>query len=607
MKKKHLFWMLLPSYWILTAIAILVVALYAFHSMSNLYFQAMENDIRTRAVLLKEQINLQVHSGEIHTINALCKKLGKSAATRFTVINPDGTVAGDSDEAPEAMEPHGDRPEIRRALNGENGMDTRYSRTLKQEMMYIAVPLKNTSGEIIYAIRAALPMTAIKNELHTMTTKVITASIMTGILAMLICIFMVRRMTVPLQGMGRAARKFAEGDFSHRIPAMQVTEFNDLGETLNSMSEQLNKTLSTVSEQRNEQNAVLSSMDEGVLAIDKQERIIQMNRVAGEILGVNHRETKRELIQSVVRFSNLQEFVKAVLGSQRPIARDMTLIGETEKQIQANGTVLWDSENKSIGALVVLRDVTQLRHLETVRSDFVANVSHELKTPITSIKGFVETLLSDDWNHEPDILRFLGIISQQAGRLNAIIDDLLTLSRLEQKDGLVMKERSRLNVVIETAIYLCQLQAEKKNIKIECICPEDFEICINAPLIEQALVNLIINAIKYSDPNKKVLIMAEQLPSAALIYVKDEGFGIERKHQERLFERFYRVDTARSRKLGGTGLGLSIVKHIIQSHEGTIRVESQVGSGSTFIINIPIINEKSASSQNTNIYRLANG
>jgi len=587
-KKRHLFWLLLPSYWILIAIAILVVAAYAFLSMKNLYFQTLEKGILTRAVLLSEQVYPLIERSDEDAIDRLCKKLGEAADTRFTVILPDGKVIGDSDENPEDMEYHGNRPEIRQALAGEIGMDRRYSRTVRQEMMYLAVPLKDANREIRCAVRASLPMTAIQGELNTMTVRVVIASLLTGMLAMIVCIVVVRRITTPLRGMGTAARRFAEGDFSRRIPAQQAYELDQLAESLNSMSEQLNKTLSTLSEQRNEQEAVLTSMNDGVLAIDKRERIIHMNRVAGEILGVNHEESKHSLVQQTVRFANLQEFIKTVLGSLKPQARDLTLRGKTEKQILARGTVLQNSSGESIGALIVLRDVTQLRHLETVRSDFVANVSHELKTPITSIKGFVETLLSDDWNHDPETRRFLDIINQQAGRLNAIIDDLLTLSRLEQKDGRVMTEESSLVPIIESAIYLCQLQAAKKNIRIDMACPPDLTLPVNGPLLEQALVNLIINAVKYSEPNRKVLVLAEKVQQHVVIYVKDEGFGIEHKHLDRLFERFYRVDTARSRKLGGTGLGLSIVKHIVQAHKGTIRVESKVGAGSTFIITLPV-------------------
>ncbi|MDF7808646.1 ATP-binding protein [Pontiellaceae bacterium B12219] len=588
MKKKHLFWLLLPSYWLLTAVAILVMAFYTFHSMSNLYFQALEKDISIRALLLSEQVAPLVTDEKFSEIDALCKKIGATANTRFTVILPDGKVVGDSNKEPDTIELHDNRPEIKQALHGSSGMDIRFSRTVRKEQMYIAVPLKNDRQETLCAVRAALPMTDINSELGKMTRQVVIVSILTGLLAMGVCVYVVRRITTPLLGMSSAARQFAEGDFHHRIPAQQTLEFDQLAEALNSMSEQLNQTLSSLSEQRNEQNAVLTSLDEGVLAIDKRERVIHMNRVAGEILGVEYTDAKSQLVQQVVRFANLQEFIKSVLGSQQPLQRDMCLRSDDEKQIQARGTVLWNAEEQSIGALIVLRDITHLRHLETIRSDFVANVSHELKTPITSIKGFVETLLSDEWNHEPDILRFLEIINQQSGRLNSIIDDLLILSRLEQKKGRVLSEKVALAPVIETAIYLCQLQAAKKNIQISSICPKDLEFEINVPLIEQALVNLIINAVKYSENDKKILILAEKQHHQIVIYVKDEGFGIEHKHQDRLFERFYRVDTARSRKLGGTGLGLSIVKHIISAHEGSIRVESRVGIGSTFIITLPL-------------------
>ncbi len=587
MKKRRLFWLLLPSYWVLMAVAILVVALYAYHSMSNLYFQALEKDIRTRALLLADHVQPLMQANDLSAVDALCKRLGNDARTRFTVILPDGRVAGDSEKQPDDMEYHGDRPEIRQALGGDSGIDNRYSRTLRQEMMYVAVPLRNDRHETLCAVRAALPMTAIQAELNAMTKRVIVAAILTGMLAFAVCIVVVRRITTPLDSMGRAARLFAEGEFNHRIAAQQTMEFDQLAESLNTMSQQLNHTLSTLSEQRSEQEAVLSSMNDGVLAIDRRERVIHMNRVAGEILGVDPERMKRDLVQQAVRFANLQEFIKAVLGSQRPLSRDLSLVGQAEKQIQVNGTVLRSAEGESIGALIILRDVTQLRHLETVRSDFVANVSHELKTPITSIKGFVETLLSDDWKHEPGTRRFLEIISQQAERLNAIIDDLLTLSRLEQKEGQVMKEKSRLSGVVENAIYLCQLQAQKKHIRVEMECPADLVASINAPLVEQALVNLIINAVKYSDPDKRVVVTAREDGPWVKLSVEDEGFGIERKHLDRLFERFYRVDTARSRKLGGTGLGLSIVKHIVQAHGGTIEVESRVGHGSTFTVVLP--------------------
>ena len=583
MRKTHLFWQLFPSYWALTVISILAVAIYAFHSSSTLYFQTLENDLSSRAKLLAHQIQTTDDSNP----DALCKAMGQAVATRFTLISPDGTVIGDSTEDPATMENHAERPEVRQALGGAIGTDRRYSQTHGKKMMYVAVPLLNDDQQVEFAIRAALPMTAITAELNSTTQRVVNATLLAGLLSLVVCIVVVRHIATPLHDMACTAENFAKGDFSLRIPAQQAIEFDDLAQSLNSMADQLGETLSSLSEQRNEQQAVLSSMDEGVVAIDRQERIIHMNRVAGAILGINPRETKGATFQQVIHQSNLQDFVRETLRSHQKVSRDLTLSGKPEKQILATGQMLNNAEGKSIGALVVLRDVTQLRHLETVRADFVANVSHELKTPITSIKGFVETLLSSDWNHEPEARRFLEIIRQQSDRLGAIIDDLLTLSRLEQKEGGILKEPCPLENIFSHAANLCQIQALEKKITIESTCPEGLEFSINAPLLEQALVNLLMNAIKYSDPEKTVRLSAAVRGEQVCIEVEDQGFGIERQHLERLFERFYRADTARSRELGGTGLGLSIVKHIVQVHGGTIAVKSQPGQGSTFTITLP--------------------
>ena len=583
MKNAHLFWRLFPTYWALTVAAILAVAIYAFHSTSALYFRTLEDDLSGRARLLAPQL-----SGTANP-DALCKRLGRSVGTRFTVIRPDGTVVGDTNENPTQMENHARRPEVLQAMRGKTGTARRYSETLRTRMDYVAVPILGNDGKIAFIVRAALPMTAINAELRRTTRRVVGASLLAGLLSLLVCIVVVRHITTPLHGMARAARRFASGDFAHRVPPQKVAEFDELATALNQMADRLGKTLSSLSQQRNEQQAVLSSMDEGVIAIDQGERVIHMNRVAGSILGIDHRNAKGMPLRQAIRHAGLGDFVRETLGSSRKLSRDITLHGEPERQILATGRMLKDAEERSIGALVVLRDVTQLRHLETVRADFVANVSHELKTPITSIKGFVETLLSSDWNHEPEALRFLEIIRQQADRLGAIIDDLLTLSRLEQRPGSIPREPSLLEGLFSSTVDLCRDQAEKKKIRLRTKCPEGLEPAINAPLLEQALVNLLTNAIKYSDPGKTVVLRATERPGGEVeIVVEDEGFGIAPEHLERLFERFYRIDTARSRKLGGTGLGLSIVKHIVQAHGGTISVESRPGQGSTFTIVLPL-------------------
>jgi two-component system phosphate regulon sensor histidine kinase PhoR len=266
------------------------------------------------------------------------------------------------------------------------------------------------------------------------------------------------------------------------------------------------------------------------------------------------------------------------------------VVGQREPLLlKVQGAMLRDGSGAAMGAVIVLNDITRLRRLEAVRQDFVANVSHELKTPITSIKGFVETLLDD---HEPspeNTRRFLKIIEKQANRLDAIIEDLLSLSRLEQsKGGASLKiERSRIMPIIEAAVELCQHQAEARSIRIQVECPADLAADVNPPLLEQGLVNLINNAVKYSEDGQSVFIHAYAEDEMLVIEVIDEGTGIHANELDRIFERFYRIDKARSRDQGGTGLGLSIVKHIAQVHAGTVSVSSTPGEGSTFTLRLP--------------------
>jgi two-component system phosphate regulon sensor histidine kinase PhoR len=262
---------------------------------------------------------------------------------------------------------------------------------------------------------------------------------------------------------------------------------------------------------------------------------------------------------------------------------------------------LHDGSGRNIGVLVVMNDVTRLRRLENIRRDFVANVSHELKTPITSIKGYVETLLDGAIDNKEDAARFLGIVVKQTNQLYAIIEDLLSLSRIEKQseDGEVALSIGNLHQILAEAVQTCQMKASEKNIRISINCPEKLQINMNATLLEQAVVNLVVNAIKYSDAGSEVIVAAEEKTqddgtSRVVISVRDFGIGIAKKHLPRLFERFYRSDKARSRKLGGTGLGLSIVKHIAQAHGGDVSVQSQEGQGSTFFISLPAAGKSEA-------------
>jgi two-component system phosphate regulon sensor histidine kinase PhoR len=454
-------------------------------------------------------------------------------------------------------------------------------------MMYVAVPLRE-EGQIAGVVRTSVPVTAVNQAVHSIQLRIVLSGLVLAFVAAGLSLYASRRISKPLERIEEGAKHFARGDFDYKLNTPYTEEIGELAETLNEMASQLDEKIRTIERQRQEQQAILASMVEGVLAVDVNSKVLAVNQAGSILLNVNPARARGRTIAEVVRNSDLQEFVEETLSSEEAIEDTITVQGETERTFQAHGTVLRDEEGREIGALVVLQDVTRLRRLERVRQDFVANVSHELKTPVTAIKGFVETLLEGPTDDPEQMKRFLEIIAEQSDRLGAIIEDLLALSRIESEgDQKIEKMDISVSRILNAAEELCRKQAREKEIHLEVECEEGLRVPANRPLLEQALVNLVDNAIKYSEPGSRVRLDARKRNGSVQLMVKDEGRGIADEHLDRLFERFYRVDKARSRKLGGTGLGLAIVKHIARAHGGRAEVESAVGEGSVFSIYLP--------------------
>ena len=401
------------------------------------------------------------------------------------------------------------------------------------------------------------------------------------------------RLSRPVTELSQAAARLADGDVDTPIPTAESSELAQLGDAISSLREQLVERGLTIGRQGTQQQAVLGSMIEGVLAIDARQRIVGINRAAAELLSVDPDRAIRRPLQEVVRNPDLRRFALRAIDCREPVEDDLLLRGVRDRTIRLRGTALRDLSGEG-GAVIVLNDVTAMQRLENIRRDFVANVSHELKTPVASIKGFVETLIDGAADDPVDQRRFLGIIARQADRLASIIEDLLALSRIEQSEGTgdLPKEMVRIADLLSVVTVDCEPRAAVRSIHLDVQCDESIMVEVNAPLLEQALINLVDNAIKYSDQGRTIWIVVSLEPRATAgekevrISVRDEGCGIEAEHLPRLFERFYRVDKARSRKLGGTGLGLSIVKHIVQAHGGTVAVESESGVGSCFTVRL---------------------
>lgn len=581
-------WQLYPSYLLITLVSLLAATWFASLSLRQSFLSQHAADLEARARLVQEQILERLDPLDKHGIDLFCKKVGEKVSIRMTVILPSGKVVGDSHEDPSRMDNHVDRPEVIQALNGKVGVSTRYSRTLGEEMMYVGVPLTR-DGTQTAVVRMSIPFVSIDEAMRGIEIRIALGGLLIAIFATIVSLWVSRRISRPLEEMKRGAENFARGELDHRLAVPDTEEMRGLAEAMNQMAAQLSERIATVIRQRRELEAVLSSMVEGVIGVDTDERVINMNEAAARIFECSKTEAQGRSIQEVVRNTDLQAFVKTALSSEKTVEKDILVYSKDERVLSGHGSVLRDAKGGRAGALIVLNDVTRLRKLENIRKDFVANVSHEIKTPITAIKGFVETLRDSGEKTEEETARFLAIIHKHVNRLEAIIEDLMSLSRIEreaEREELLLT-KDRVKTVLQTAIQVCEGRAEEKKIAIGLSCPEDISARIDPPLLEQAVVNLLDNAIKYSEPEKEVHIEAVQTDKATVIHVRDQGRGIAREHLPRLFERFYRVDKARSRKMGGTGLGLAIVKHIIEAHGGRIEVESLLGKGSTFSIILP--------------------
>ena len=576
---------------------IIIVALYASGSLNSFYLTITKDDLTSRAYIIASQVEDHIAHSPARNIDSVCKALAGQVKTRFTVIAPSGRVLGDSRRNPDSMENHASRPEVIAALSGKVGTSDRFSQTLQEDMIYAAIPVY-ASGSIVAVVRTAVAKTVFEGAIAHLYTRVAWAFLFTAFLAALISLLVSGKVSRPINAMKIGAQRFASGDFSKRVSPSGCEETLQLAEALNEMARKLSETISQITSQRNELNAIMSSMTEGVIAVDVQEKILSINQSAAALFNIDKPSAAGKWIGEAVRNADLFNFLNSTLQAKQPaeaqievLSPTSSLKGDGERFLQLHGSPLLNPTREVIGAVVVINDVTRLQKLDNIRKDFVANVSHELRTPLTSIKGFVETLLSGAVHNPDEAQRFLNILSNQAQRLSTIVEDLLALSKIEREaeQNVVELSEGDISSVLEAAIDACSMKSSGKNITIERRYLPGLSAPINGTLLEQAIVNLLDNAINYSEPNKRIIVSEDLSPdkSEIIISVRDEGIGIAREHLDRLFERFYRVDKARSRSVGGTGLGLSIVKHIVLAHGGRVDVDSKPGEGSVFFIYLP--------------------
>ncbi len=588
-RMKRLLWQLYISSLIITLVSLVVLTWYASRFLQNQFLQRTAEDLESRARLVENQLRPYLEPPDPGAIDAICKTAGPTGSIRITVISPAGQVLGDSHENPAKMDNHLDRPEVIRAFKERFGASTRYSRTLEKHMMYVGVPIR-FNDRIVAVIRTSIPTSGVEKALEATELRMVMVGLFIAVFAALLSLLASRRISRPIEEIKRSAECFAKGDFQCPLPVSSIEEIGGLSEAMKKMASDLSERLGVVIRQRNELEAVLSSMVEGVIAVDMQERVIRINDAGAKMFESTPTDMTGCTIQEVARNPLLQKFVSKALTSEKALEKEILLYHlDGEKTLNAHASGLRDGAGKRTGVVVVLNDITRLKKLENIRKDFAANVSHEIKTPITAIKGFVETLRDGALHHPQDALRFLEIIDKHVNRLEAIIEDLLRLSRIEKESetGEILLSPHSVRASLRTTIQLCQTQAASKDVTLSLSCENEITAKMNPPLLEQAVLNLLENAIKYSQPGGTVHLQAIESADEIVISVTDRGCGIGKEHLPRLFERFYRADKGRSRKEGGTGLGLAIVKHIIQAHGGLVSVISSPGEGSTFRIHLP--------------------
>ncbi|MBW2624008.1 MAG: HAMP domain-containing protein [Deltaproteobacteria bacterium] len=523
-KARSLFWQLYPLFVVITILAIVTITLYAAREIKLFHLKQTAADLEARAIIFSDNL-----TGWDFTINpskadALCKQIGRRASTRFTIILSDGSVIGDTDEEPARMDNHGTRPEVIQALKGKMGLKTRKSDTFNQRMMYVALPILY-EGRVRAVVRTSLPITSIDQRLNGLYLRVLFSGLAVSLIVAVISLFLSRRISRPLVELKKGAERFARGELESKIHVEASEEINSLGRTMNAMASQLHDRIQSVVRESREKEAILSSMVEAVFTVNMEEKITSLNQAAAQLLDTAPDRAEGFFVNEVFRNLSLQNFIQQTLATEESIEGNIDLAGKENQFLQAHGTVLRDQNGHRTGALIVLNDITNLRRLENIRREFVANVSHEIKTPITSIMGSAETLLSGGVEKSEDVKRFLEIINRQSNRLVSIVDDLLELSHLEQESEKreIPLSMEVLHTVLKEAVQICEIRALWKKIQIELIAPTGLKARINPPLFEQAVLNLLDNAIKYSPDQGTIRVEAAESDDGIIVSIQDPG------------------------------------------------------------------------------------
>jgi len=573
--KRSLFLKIFGGYFLVVFLLSIVILLFSFSTIRSHYLNTLTKDLERLAQVLKGRVIPYMEESRFHELDRLSKELGKTVQTRITIVNAEGVVLADSDEDPGRMENHRFRPEIFQALQGEMGRSIRLSPTIKEEMLYVALPL-GKDGNISGVVRVSLHLKDIDKLLSELKAKIaLVVAVMTVLLLFFAFLFS-QSISRPIKKVITASRKVASGDFSLRVVLKSRDELQDLAESFNAMTAELRTLFTELANQKEELKSIISSIHEGLIVLDKSGKILLSNESMKKI-------AESELMDGrfyweVIRASKFDELMNRIREKRESSAGEVEL---NEKIYLCNAAYLSSQEQ----TVVTFHDLTEMKKLERIKKDFVVNVTHELRTPLTAIKGFVETL-EEELDKEKQ--NYLRIIKRNTDRLSHIVEDLLSLEELEEKGIRLEREEVNLKELAENVLKIFEQEARGRGLSLRLIADERLPLIqADSFRLEQMFVNLLDNALKYTKKGGATIVLRAK-ESEVAVEVQDTGIGISEEHLPRIFERFYTVDKARSRRLGGTGLGLSIVKHIVLLHGGKIQVKSELGLGTTFNVTLPV-------------------
>jgi len=588
--KLSLQWKWFGALAILLAALLLVINLCIDFFLSPYLFERIRADLERNAILASEvfESRLRARPAETWEINALAHAIAKRTGVRVTVIAPDGMVIAESDKPQnqlKSIENHLNRPEVQAAIQRGIGSATRHSDTIHVDLLYVAVAMRQEN--LLGIVRVAIPLHEIKQTTDRVQHIVAMASMVVGIVAIPFLFWMARRTSGPIDEMRRMAMRVAQGDFEARAPTQIKGELGELGRALNEMAGQLENRLRELAKEQAELHATLASMIEGVLLVDATGKIRLANHailhqfhLADAVLG--------KTVMEVFRSTALHDVVSRTLAGREVRDLEVPFFGQEEHIFHVNAACLQVASGACIGAVVVFHDITRLKQLENMRKEFVANVSHELRTPLSMIKGYVETLLDEQPPDQQTARQFVQTIQKHSNRLEALIDDLLTISALESQQTHLHFEPASLHAIATDVMNEFAQPARTKSVSLSMEIPGTFpRVKADIQRLNQVFSNLLDNAIKYTQSGGHIRISAKENKAEVEVCIADNGPGIPPEHLPHIFERFYRVEKARNRELGGTGLGLSIVKHIVQAHGGRVWAESKPGKGSWFFFTLP--------------------